>query len=136
MCIRDSTYSVTITDVNTYFKEFGPFTIDGPTKRVDIVSSQLIHVKCFNEPTGSIFINVNYGTPPYNFNWSNGNTTDAPDNLKAGTYTCLLYTSDAADDLHCVDLGGRRIIKKKQNYIRLDTANLIYPQDQHSFLLY
>src|SRR5665809_133645 len=30
-----------------------------------------------------------------------------------GTY-CLLYTSDAADDLLCVDLGGRRIIKKKK----------------------
>ena len=28
-------------------------------------------------------------------------------------YSCLLYTSDAADDLLCVDLGGRRIIKKK-----------------------
>ena len=27
---------------------------------------------------------------------------------------CLLYTSDAADDLLCVDLGGRRIIKKKR----------------------
>src|SRR5450756_2687077 len=26
---------------------------------------------------------------------------------------CLLYTSDAADELLCVDLGGRRIIKKK-----------------------
>ena len=26
---------------------------------------------------------------------------------------CLLYTSDAADDLLCVVLGGRRIIKKK-----------------------
>eukprot|EP00657_Telonema_sp_P-1_P004835 TRINITY_DN21503_c0_g1_i1.p1 TRINITY_DN21503_c0_g1~~TRINITY_DN21503_c0_g1_i1.p1 ORF type:complete len:121 (-),score=31.43 TRINITY_DN21503_c0_g1_i1:5-367(-) len=26
---------------------------------------------------------------------------------------CLLYTSDAADDLLCVDLGGRRINKKK-----------------------
>src|SRR5665213_185544 len=26
-------------------------------------------------------------------------------------YSCLLYTSDAADDLLCVDLGGRRIIK-------------------------
>eukprot|EP00657_Telonema_sp_P-1_P000961 TRINITY_DN11980_c0_g1_i1.p2 TRINITY_DN11980_c0_g1~~TRINITY_DN11980_c0_g1_i1.p2 ORF type:complete len:109 (+),score=3.79 TRINITY_DN11980_c0_g1_i1:302-628(+) len=25
---------------------------------------------------------------------------------------CLLYTSDAADDLLCVDLGGCRIIKK------------------------
>src|SRR5665811_176866 len=26
-------------------------------------------------------------------------------------HTCLLYTSDAADDLTRVDLGGRRIIK-------------------------
>ena len=30
------------------------------------------------------------------------------------SYTCLLYTSDAADDMQCVDLGGRRIIKKKK----------------------
>eukprot|EP00657_Telonema_sp_P-1_P010138 TRINITY_DN4433_c0_g1_i2.p1 TRINITY_DN4433_c0_g1~~TRINITY_DN4433_c0_g1_i2.p1 ORF type:complete len:112 (-),score=17.79 TRINITY_DN4433_c0_g1_i2:63-398(-) len=30
--------------------------------------------------------------------------------------TCLLYTSDAADDLLCVDLGGCRIIKKKKIY--------------------
>ena len=28
---------------------------------------------------------------------------------------CLLYTSDAADDLLCVDLGDRRNIKKKKN---------------------
>ena len=26
--------------------------------------------------------------------------------------TCLLYTSDAADDMQSVDLGGSRIIKK------------------------
>eukprot|EP00657_Telonema_sp_P-1_P012075 TRINITY_DN827_c0_g1_i1.p1 TRINITY_DN827_c0_g1~~TRINITY_DN827_c0_g1_i1.p1 ORF type:complete len:155 (-),score=68.81 TRINITY_DN827_c0_g1_i1:122-586(-) len=32
----------------------------------------------------------------------------------AANQTCLLYTSDAADDLLCVDLGGRRIIKKKK----------------------
>src|SRR5665811_2424895 len=30
---------------------------------------------------------------------------------------CLLYTSDAADDLTRVDLGGRRIIKKKKKKI-------------------
>eukprot|EP00657_Telonema_sp_P-1_P010444 TRINITY_DN488_c0_g1_i3.p1 TRINITY_DN488_c0_g1~~TRINITY_DN488_c0_g1_i3.p1 ORF type:complete len:168 (+),score=44.99 TRINITY_DN488_c0_g1_i3:173-676(+) len=33
---------------------------------------------------------------------------------------CLLYTSDAADDLLCVDLGGRRIIKKKKNKNHID----------------
>ncbi|WDT36766.1 hypothetical protein PVA38_10945 [Streptococcus pneumoniae D39] len=27
---------------------------------------------------------------------------------------CLLYTSDAADEARSVDLGGRRIIKKKR----------------------
>ena len=41
--------------------------------------------------------------------------TDTAD-IKA--FTCLLYTSDAADDLLCVDLGGRRIIKKK----KIDTS--------------
>ena len=29
------------------------------------------------------------------------------------TRVCLLYTSDAADERSSVDLGGRRIIKKK-----------------------
>ena len=30
---------------------------------------------------------------------------------------CLLYTSDAADERSSVDLGGRRIIKKKKTSI-------------------
>mgnify|MGYP007112063226 CR=1 FL=1 len=38
---------------------------------------------------------------------------DTPNFLDARGENCLLYTSDAADDLLCVDLGGRRIIKKK-----------------------
>ena len=32
---------------------------------------------------------------------------------------CLLYTSDAADERSSVDLGGRRIIKKKKGEITL-----------------
>eukprot|EP00658_Telonema_sp_P-2_P077855 TRINITY_DN7145_c0_g1_i7.p1 TRINITY_DN7145_c0_g1~~TRINITY_DN7145_c0_g1_i7.p1 ORF type:complete len:149 (+),score=1.60 TRINITY_DN7145_c0_g1_i7:252-698(+) len=34
--------------------------------------------------------------------------------------TCLLYTSDAADEEDSVDLGGRRIIKKKKIRIEVD----------------
>ena len=34
--------------------------------------------------------------------------------LKAADRVCLLYTSDAADERSSVDLGGRRIIKKKK----------------------
>ena len=32
---------------------------------------------------------------------------------------CLLYTSDAADERSSVDLGGRRIIKKKKNTVTI-----------------
>ena len=32
---------------------------------------------------------------------------------RVSMWTCLLYTSDAADERSSVDLGGRRIIKKK-----------------------
>ena len=41
--------------------------------------------------------------------------------------TCLLYTSDAADEEESVDLGGRRIIKKKYekdiNFVFLNVDN-------------
>ena len=42
------------------------------------------------------------------------------DTTKQEVKNCLLYTSDAADDLTRVDLGGRRIIKKKND----ETNNL------------
>ena len=34
--------------------------------------------------------------------------------LFSRSWICLLYTSDAADERSSVDLGGRRIIKKKK----------------------
>eukprot|EP00831_Metopus_contortus_P006761 TRINITY_DN1258_c0_g2_i2.p1 TRINITY_DN1258_c0_g2~~TRINITY_DN1258_c0_g2_i2.p1 ORF type:complete len:301 (+),score=65.19 TRINITY_DN1258_c0_g2_i2:101-1003(+) len=37
---------------------------------------------------------------------------------------CLLYTSDAADDTPCVDLGGRRIIKKKKKEELMQTDTI------------
>ena len=39
---------------------------------------------------------------------------------------CLLYTSDAADDTPCVDLGGRRIIKNFSIEIRRNNNNAIF----------
>ena len=40
------------------------------------------------------------------------NTPEPP--YYAVIFSCLLYTSDAADERSSVDLGGRRIIKKKK----------------------
>ena len=41
---------------------------------------------------------------------------------------CLLYTSDAADERSSVDLGGRRILKKKNNMRPRRTAICIHIQ--------
>ena len=38
---------------------------------------------------------------------------------------CLLYTSDAADERSSVDLGGRRIIKKKKKLTLSHSANML-----------
>ena len=40
-------------------------------------------------------------------------------------YTCLLYTSDAADERSSVDLGGRRIIKKKNKIVHIKKQKTI-----------
>ena len=41
---------------------------------------------------------------------------------------CLLYTSDAADERSSVDLGGRRIIKKKTGVAT--TGRCVYEQEK------
>ena len=51
--------------------------------------------------------------------------------LKAAS-VCLLYTSDAADDLLCVDLGGRRIIKKKKTNSPTETTNTPKNTQRHN----
>ena len=44
--------------------------------------------------------------------------------------SCLLYTSDAADERSSVDLGGRRIIKKKTQ-ITYGGLRYVQSQKQH-----
>ena len=47
------------------------------------------------------------------------------DGFAVRVHACLLYTSDAADERSSVDLGGRRIIKKKKtaNNMRTSTGH-------------
>ena len=46
--------------------------------------------------------------------------------VRVASHSCLLYTSDAADDLLCVDLGACRIIKKKKDTHKKKKKKLIY----------
>ena len=46
-------------------------------------------------------------------------------------HDCLLYTSDAADERSSVDLGGRRIIKKKQKLLRRTERSQLNISNRH-----
>ena len=62
-----------------------------------------------------------------------------PPALRAGPCACLLYTSDAADERSSVDLGGRRIIKKKDRcdptLTQRKQYNLVCMMQAHLFYL-
>src|SRR5665811_2615029 len=79
-----------------------PLTVDPP--------------RCVAEVTG---VASDYNAPPPmscpDPRWSTRRTGGRATRRRcADSGDCLLYTSDAADDLTRVDLGGRRLIQKKK----------------------
>jgi uncharacterized repeat protein (TIGR01451 family) len=52
---------------------------------------------CFNTG-GALAINVNGGTPPYSYQWTNGNTTNSISNLGAGYYYCQVTDANGCTD--------------------------------------
>ena len=56
---------------------------------------------------------------------------DGGDHVGQIAELCLLYTSDAAAERSSVDLGGRRIIKKKHNTESQDNRKLCRTQKQN-----
>ena len=89
MCIRDSLYPA---DIDTHLRR--------AAVRAAIAKTRQGRTVFFSEPTARHLDRLIEVRP-----W---------DGSVPVFCTCLLYTSDAADDLLCVDLGGRRIIKKKK----------------------
>ena len=83
----------------TYFKIFSILSVIislSSCSKTDLVNTEIATV-IPKQGSSFTFTNVHYDT--------NG----------VETYrTCLLYTSDAADERSSVDLGGSRIIKKKK----------------------
>ncbi|MEO8147629.1 MAG: gliding motility-associated C-terminal domain-containing protein, partial [Bacteroidia bacterium] len=78
------TYTVTVTDVNNCTATATALINNqgGP-----LITPTPVNVSCAGGNDGAIFISVNGGTSPYQYNWSNGATTQNIAGLIAGIYT-------------------------------------------------
>ncbi|MCW5907660.1 MAG: T9SS type A sorting domain-containing protein [Chitinophagales bacterium] len=81
------TYTVTVTDTKSC-SATATATIAQPA--VITAIPNVINVSCFGGSNGSSGLNVSGGTPSFNYQWSNGQTTPAATNLTAGTYTVTI----------------------------------------------
>ncbi len=89
-------YSVNVIDNNSC-GGFISFVIDQPDTSVYVSSSIVVDVACFGNQTGSVNIEVNGGTPPYDYMWSNSAVTQDISLLAAGSYSV-----DITDDNGCL----------------------------------
>ncbi len=85
-------YSVTILDANGC-ELIQDTIVTEPDEIVSTPSPVITDLSCFEDGTGSINVTIVGGENPYDYIWSNGETTSIISNLSAGTYD-LIVTDD------------------------------------------
>lgn len=85
-------YILTVTDANGCFIDTTIVLTEPSAITQDIFSPTFAsgnNISCFGENDGSINYTVNGGSAGYEFDWSNGETTEDINNLTEGTYSVL-----------------------------------------------
>lgn len=101
--LASGTINVTVTDANFCDGVVQVVMTDQGAPVVN--NTNTTDVLCFGDNTGSITLSVSGGTPPLNYNWSNGGPNASTlNNIVAGTYTVTI-----TDANNCTTIGGATI---------------------------
>ncbi|MFB6257402.1 MAG: gliding motility-associated C-terminal domain-containing protein [Flavobacteriales bacterium] len=92
MGIPADTYTVEVTD--TAGCTIVDSVVVGPGSLPGNLSSSTTQVSCYGGSDGTATVQVAGGQGPYQYTWSNGDTTQTADSLSAGTYTVEVVTAD------------------------------------------
>ncbi len=97
------TYTVTVDDANMCGPEFAVITITEPTS---VIASAVVdqNASCNGFNDGQATASGAGGTPPYSFNWSDGQTNATATGLAAGTYTVTVTDNVGCDDTTSVTI--------------------------------
>lgn len=87
-------FTATVTDDNGCTLTVEPISIEGSTDLVLELDS-LRHISCNSGSDGVIYVSVDSGIPPYNYQWSNGSISEDPTGLTVGTYELTVTDANA-----------------------------------------
>ncbi|MEM7101720.1 MAG: gliding motility-associated C-terminal domain-containing protein [Bacteroidota bacterium] len=96
------TYDITVTDVNGC-EETASVTLTEPMEPVDLIVSSATfesgtNISCSGAADGSGVATVSGGSPPYTYEWSNGETDSSISNLGPGTYTVTVTDVNGCEE--------------------------------------
>jgi len=77
------------------------------------------NVTCNGLSNGTSTVNVTVGTGPYNYNWSNGQTTQNATGLNAGTYSCTVTDANG-----CTNVSSTQITQPSIFTVSINSATV------------
>lgn len=83
--LEAGTYTVTVTDQNNCQASSSAVLINIAAPIINTIS--MVDANCYNSATGSVDIDIQGGTTPFTYLWSNGNNTQDLTAVVSGTYT-------------------------------------------------
>lgn len=86
------TYSVTVSNGSGCSAYENAFILEEPDSIT--ISPTVNNLTCFGGDNGSVIASVSGGTPPYTFQWSNGESGNIADSLPAGEITVIVTDSN------------------------------------------
>lgn len=94
--LNAGTYSVTVSDINGCSLS-SSITLQDPTP-LNITENIINPVSCINTPDGALGADVTGGTPPYNFQWENGDQGPSSENLTCGIYPLTVTDANGCSE--------------------------------------
>lgn len=118
--LTTGSYTVTVTDAaGCSITSTVTVTGLGP----DVIVSQTNVTGCFGNNNGSISLNVSGGQAPYNFSWSNSQSTQNLFTLAAGTYTVTV-----TDNSGCASIKTVTITEPSEIQANVQVTNTVQGQ--------
>jgi outer membrane protein OmpA-like peptidoglycan-associated protein len=114
--IPGGNYSLKVTDANGCEKTISTTITQPPPLFVKLVSVQ--DIKCAEDKNGSIAIDVTGGVPPYNYKWSNGDSTKNVNNISAGDYSVTVTDANGHKQILAAKIAQPSAIIAQLNFVK------------------